>query len=171
MWPAERKPGTLHKYWIWVRDNFIRTGSFPAKLGLLHQRVTGGLHCSGYKSGGLHCVYGQKDNRILTGSWLNRVFWKTRTSCPYVATRCHISLACLWVRAYIVVIVTEPGFIVQRDVFPNCLCWLPSCFFTRTRVKLHNTLVYRDIKTYRSNVQTLRFLEKLHSASATHFTL
>ena len=23
---------------------------------------------SGYKSGGLHCVYGQKDNRIRTGS-------------------------------------------------------------------------------------------------------
>ena len=28
-----------------VRDNFIRTGHFPAKLRLLHQGVTGGLHC------------------------------------------------------------------------------------------------------------------------------
>ena len=28
MWPAERKPGTCRKYWIRVRDNFIRTGRF-----------------------------------------------------------------------------------------------------------------------------------------------
>jgi len=45
MWPAEWKPGTSRKYWIWVRGNFIRTGRFPAKLRLLHQGVTGGLHC------------------------------------------------------------------------------------------------------------------------------
>ena len=42
---------------------------------------------------------------------------------------------------------------------------------TRTRVNLHNTIVYRDIKIYRSNVKTLRFLEKLCSASATFFAL
>ena len=45
LWPAERKPGTSRKYWIRVRGNFIRTGRFPAKLRLLHQGVTGGLHC------------------------------------------------------------------------------------------------------------------------------
>ena len=45
MWPAEWKSGTSRKYWIWVRGNFIRTGRFPAKLRLLHQRVTGSLDC------------------------------------------------------------------------------------------------------------------------------
>ena len=45
MWPAERKPSTSRKYWIRVRGNFIRTGRFPAKLRLLHQGVTEGLHC------------------------------------------------------------------------------------------------------------------------------
>ena len=45
MWPAERKPGTSRKYWIWVTGSFIRTGRFPGKLRLLHQGVTGGLHC------------------------------------------------------------------------------------------------------------------------------
>ena len=45
LWLAERKPGTSRKYWIQVRDNFIHTGHFPAKLRLLHQGVTGGLHC------------------------------------------------------------------------------------------------------------------------------
>ena len=32
-------------------------------------------------------------------------------------------------------------------------------------------IVYGDIEIYRSNVKTLHFLEKLHSASATHFAL
>ena len=45
MWPTEQKPGTSRKYWIWVRRNFICTGRFPTKLRLLHQGVTGGLHC------------------------------------------------------------------------------------------------------------------------------
>ena len=44
-------------------------------------------------------------------------------------------------------------------------------FFTRTRVNLRNTIVYGDIKIYRRNVKTLRFLEKLRSASAMHFAL
>ena len=45
MWPAERKPGTSRKYWIRVIGDFIRTGRFSAKLRLLHQGVTGVLHC------------------------------------------------------------------------------------------------------------------------------
>ena len=45
MWPGEQKPSTSRKYWTRVIGNFIRTGRFPAKLRLLHQRVTGGLHC------------------------------------------------------------------------------------------------------------------------------
>jgi len=45
MWPTERKPGTSCKYWIRVRGNFIRTGRFLAKVRLLHQHVTRGLHC------------------------------------------------------------------------------------------------------------------------------
>ena len=46
MWPAERKPGTSRKYWIRVTGSFICTGHFPGKLRLLHQGVTGGLHCT-----------------------------------------------------------------------------------------------------------------------------
>ena len=36
---------------------------------------------------------------------------------------------------------------------------------------MSSMIVYGDIKIYRSNVKTLRFLEKLHSASATQFAL
>ena len=53
----------------------------------------------------------------------------------------------------------------------SCLCRLPSWFFTKTHANLRDTIVYRDIKIYRSNVKTLRFLEKLRSAPATHFAL
>ena len=35
--PLSKKPGTFRKYWIWVRDDFIRIGRFSAKLRLLHQ--------------------------------------------------------------------------------------------------------------------------------------
>ena len=48
-----------------------------------------------------------------------------------------------------------PAFIAT--VFANCLCQLPSCFFTRTHVNLRHTIVYRDIKIYHSNIKTLRF--------------
>ena len=43
--------------------------------------------------------------------------------------------------------------------------------FYKNTCKFRNTIVYRDIKIYRSNVKTLCFLEKLSSASATHFAL
>ena len=62
-----------------------------------------------------------------------------------------------------------PAFITA--VFPNCLCRLPSSFFIRTRVNLRDMIVYSDIKIYCSNVKTLCFLEKLSSASTTHFAL
>ena len=45
LWPAERKPSTSRNHWIWVRGDFIRIGRFSAKLRLLHQGVTGVLHC------------------------------------------------------------------------------------------------------------------------------
>ena len=88
LWPAERKPGTSRKYWIWVRGNFIRTGRFPAKLRLLHQRVTGGLHCMMLNYKGRLCYYNNDiSSNSQAGPWntgrrcygqLVRVFQKTR---------------------------------------------------------------------------------------------
>ena len=57
MWPAEQKPGTSCKYWIWVRGDFIYTGRFPAKLRLLHQAVTGSLYCIVLNYGAQLCYY------------------------------------------------------------------------------------------------------------------
>ena len=61
MWPAEQKPGTSCKYWIWVRGDFIYTGRFPAKLRLLHQAVTESLNCIVPNYGAQLCYY--KDAR------------------------------------------------------------------------------------------------------------
>ena len=46
---------------------------------------------------------------------VNCVFWGTYQLS--MATRSHISLTCLWVWAYIVIIVAEQGFILHYDTF------------------------------------------------------
>ena len=61
-----------------------------------------------------------------------------------------------------------PAFTFPTAVFPNCLCQL-CCFLHQHVSILRNTIVYRDIKIYCSNVKTLRFLEKLRSVSAMLF--
>ena len=76
MWPAERKPSTSRKYWIWVRGNFIRTGRFPAKLRLLHQRVTGGLYCIMLNYEAWLCYY---SDDISSNSQAGQ--WNTGTRC------------------------------------------------------------------------------------------
>ena len=45
MWPAERKTRHFPQILNLSRGNFILTGRFLAKFRLLHQGVTGGLHC------------------------------------------------------------------------------------------------------------------------------
>ena len=67
----------------------------------------------------LYCVCGQKDNRILTGSLWNCLFWKTHTETKLsIAMHSHISLTWLWVQAYSVFIVPEPGNISRHSVNP-----------------------------------------------------
>ena len=54
----------------------------------------------------------------------------------------------------------SPAF--TTAVFPNCPCRLSSCFFfARTRVHLRNTIVYGNIKIYRSNVKNIVFSQKV----------
>ena len=64
---------------------------------------------SGFESGGLHCVHKQKDKPIRTGN-LQITFWRNVYQLS-IAMRSHIFLTCLWVQAYIFVIVAELGFI------------------------------------------------------------
>ena len=66
----------------------------------------------------------------------------------------------------------SPAF--TTTVFPNWLCWLLICLFTRTVMSiLHNTIVYGDIKIYHSNIKRLSVLKQLCSAfenqAANHF--
>ena len=76
MRPAEQKPGTSHKYWIRVWGDFIRTGRFPAKLRLLYQCVTEGLHCIILNYEARLCYY--KD-AISLNSQAGQ--WNTETRC------------------------------------------------------------------------------------------
>ena len=74
-----------------------------------------GKDCS-CESGSLHGVYRQKDNHIYTDCKLVKShFLKMRTKLS-IAMCCHISLTCLWVSAYIIFIIGEPGFIIQYDI-------------------------------------------------------
>lgn len=66
----------------------------------------------------------------------------------------------------------SPAF--TTTVFPNWLCWLLICLFTRTVMSiLHSTIVYGDIKIYHSNIKRLSVLKQLCSAfenqAANHF--
>ena len=82
--------------------------------------------------------------------------------------RCYGQLVCIFTKCDFTSFQSVYGclFVHRHDVstrfitpvFPNCLCWLPSCCFTRTHVKLCNTIVYGDIKIYRSKVKS--FSEK-----------
>ena len=67
-----------------------------------------------------------------------------------------------------------PGIFSSLASAHSCLVQplsFPTVFADFQAANLRDTIVYRDIKIYCSNVKTLRFLEKLRSASATHFTL
>ena len=163
MWPAERKPGTSCKYWIWDRGNFIRTGRFPAKLRLLHQCVTGGLDSIVLNYEARVCYY---NDDISSNSQAGP--WNTGTRCygqlvrVFGFTSFQSVCGCLSVHRHNVSLRFHNRWLSQLS--------LPT-FKLRTCVNLRDTIVYGDIKIYRSSVRTLRFLEKLLSASATHFAL
>ena len=192
MWPTEGKPGTFRKYWIRVRGNFIRTGHFLAKLRLLHQSVTGGLHCIILSYEAQLCYYkdaislnsqaGQWNTGVCCYGQLKHVFSKKDNFTSF-----QLVYGCLFVYRENV----SPRF-HHRSVFSNCLFQLSfptvfsnclfqlsfptvfadflAAFLQEHESILRNTIVYGDITIYRNNVKTLRFLENLHSTSAMHFT-
>ena len=67
---------------------------------------------SGCENGGyIVYTYRQKDRRLQSGSWWNRVFWKTCTKLSVVTHSCF-SLTRLRVQAYIIII-AEPDIIIH----------------------------------------------------------
>ena len=63
------------------------------------------------KTGAYIVSVDRKTGVYKSGSWWNRVFWKTYTKLS-VVTHSHFSLTCLWIRAYIIII-AEPDFIIH----------------------------------------------------------
>ena len=80
----------------------------------------------------------------------------------------HKLAVCIWLSFCLHAHCRPP---LSQLLFPNCLCRLSSCFFTRTCQFLCNTRVYKNIKFTALPLKTLSFLKKLRSASTMHFTL
>ena len=134
LWATEQKPGASYRNGVWVWNNFVHKSRFSAKLVFTPMWYYRDLHCIilNYEAS----YYKLK----LTGR-------SVKYGNVFLCTACfQFVYGCLSVHQHD----KSPRF--MTTVFSNCLCQLSSCFFTSTRVNLHNTIAYGDIRIYHSNI-------------------